>query len=58
MNGYVVFYDHDKKKPADLIKAGGKYAELHKALTDQVKRSDELVAKWKKEHGSKAKVKL
>ncbi|KAH8898681.1 hypothetical protein GQ53DRAFT_358313 [Thozetella sp. PMI_491] len=48
--GYVVFYDFDKKTSANLLEVGGVYADLHVALTERAKKSNELAARWEKRY--------
>lgn len=55
--GYVVFFDYSKGKPANLIQAGGVYADLHEALTQRVSAANELAAKWEIEHPKKSRKK-
>lgn len=51
--GYVVFFDYSKGKPANLLQAGGVYADLHAALTKRVAAATDLATKWEKEHPKK-----
>ncbi|KAI1346523.1 hypothetical protein F5Y01DRAFT_308222 [Xylaria sp. FL0043] len=36
-NGWVIFYDYSKGKPASLIQAGSIYADLHAALVEKAR---------------------
>lgn len=58
MKGYVVFYDHEQRKPADLVQAGGVHTDLHASLTKRVKESNERVAKWESDHPKTLKAKI
>ncbi|KAI0189895.1 hypothetical protein F4808DRAFT_31841 [Astrocystis sublimbata] len=60
-NGWVVFFDYSKGKPANLIEAGGVHADLHAAITEKAKITNEKRAKWeaanpKKPRAAKAKL--
>ncbi|KAI0813827.1 hypothetical protein GGR55DRAFT_687456 [Xylaria sp. FL0064] len=52
-NGWVVFYDYSKAKPASLIQAGGIYAVLHAALVEKAKAANQKRAKWNEAHPKK-----
>ncbi|KAH8157476.1 hypothetical protein CIB48_g10773 [Xylaria polymorpha] len=52
-NGWVVFFDYAKGKPANLIEAGGVYANLHAALSDKAKVMNQKRAKWEEAHPKK-----
>ncbi|KAI0450514.1 hypothetical protein F5B21DRAFT_428291 [Xylaria acuta] len=52
-NGWVVFYDYSKGKPANLIEAGGVYADLHAALTEKAKVLNQKREKWEEAHPKK-----
>ncbi|GAP93056.1 putative protein [Rosellinia necatrix] len=45
-NGWVVFFDYSKGKPANLIQAGGVYADLHAALSEKAKVTKQKRAQW------------
>ena len=49
LRGYVVFFDYGRNKPANLLEAGGVYADLHAGLTKRAKKANEVAAKWEKE---------
>ena len=55
--GYVVFFDYGKGKPANLVEAGGVYAELHAALAERCKKSSELAAQYEKKNPPKSRKK-
>ncbi|KAI4861525.1 hypothetical protein F4820DRAFT_460905 [Hypoxylon rubiginosum] len=52
-NGWVVFYDYSKGKPASLVQAGGVYADLHASLTEKAKVANLKRAKWDEAHPKK-----
>ncbi|KAI1277937.1 hypothetical protein F5Y07DRAFT_407121 [Xylaria sp. FL0933] len=52
-NGWVVFYDYSKGKPASLIQAGGVYADLHAALVEKARVGKQKRAKWDEAHPKK-----
>ncbi|KAI2602751.1 hypothetical protein GGR54DRAFT_487851 [Hypoxylon sp. NC1633] len=52
-NGWVVFFDYSKGKPANLIEAGGVYADLHSALAEKAKIANQKLAKWDEMHPKK-----
>lgn len=54
-NGWVVFYDYSKGKPADLIQAGGVYTDLHAALAEKAKVATQKRAQWDEAHPKKAR---
>ena len=56
--GYVVFFDYDEGKPADLAKAGGVHKDLYDALTRRMEKEGAVAAKWEKEHPRKSKAVL
>ncbi|KAI1453445.1 hypothetical protein F4805DRAFT_443229 [Annulohypoxylon moriforme] len=49
-NGWVVFYDYSKGKPANLIQAGGVYAELQASLVEKAKVASQNRAEWARLH--------
>jgi len=51
----MTFVDLTKGKAANLLEAGDVYADLHAALVERASSSNELAAKWKLDHPSKAK---
>ncbi|KAI0466984.1 hypothetical protein F4859DRAFT_526268 [Xylaria cf. heliscus] len=51
-NGWVVFYDYSKGKPANLLEAEGVYADLHTALTEKAKMNQKR-AEWEEAHPQK-----
>ncbi|KAK1753904.1 hypothetical protein QBC47DRAFT_385175 [Echria macrotheca] len=53
--GYVVFFDFAKQRPANLIEAGGVYADLHAALSERAQKSTELAAEWERRNPSKSR---
>ncbi|RYO74738.1 hypothetical protein DL766_004178 [Monosporascus sp. MC13-8B] len=55
-HGWVVFFDYSKGKPANLIEAGGVYANLHAALCGQSKVSNQKKAEWEQAHPKKPRV--
>ncbi|RYP57844.1 hypothetical protein DL770_010571 [Monosporascus sp. CRB-9-2] len=55
-NGWVVFFDYSKGKPANLIEAGGVYANLHAALSEQSKVTNQKRAEWEQTHPKKSRV--
>ncbi|KAI1256612.1 hypothetical protein MGN70_001736 [Eutypa lata] len=52
-NGWVVFFDYSKGKPANLIEAGGVYANLHAALYEKSEITNQRRAEWAKAHPKK-----
>jgi hypothetical protein len=56
--GWVVFFDHDKGKVANLLNVGGVWADLYHALLDRKNREVEIAAKWEKDHPKKQKAKM
>ncbi|KAI3318405.1 hypothetical protein HD806DRAFT_315362 [Xylariaceae sp. AK1471] len=52
-NGWVVFFDYSKGKPANLIEAGGVYANLHAAIAEKSKITNQKRAKWEAAHPKK-----
>ncbi|RYP08102.1 hypothetical protein DL764_002085 [Monosporascus ibericus] len=54
-NGWVVFFDYSKGKPANLIEAGGVYANLHAALCEQSKATNQKRAAWEQAHPKKSR---
>lgn len=52
-NGWVVFFDYSKGKPANLIEAGGVYANLHAALFEKAKVTNQKRAAWEQAHPKK-----
>ncbi|KAI1347665.1 hypothetical protein F5Y01DRAFT_294500 [Xylaria sp. FL0043] len=52
-SGWVVFYDYSKGMPADLIQAGGVYADLHAALVQKAKVAGQKRAQWEESHPPK-----
>jgi hypothetical protein len=56
--GWVVFFDYTKGKPANLVLAGGVYADLYNALKDKCTQAAALAAKWDQEHPKKNAPKL
>jgi hypothetical protein len=56
--GYVVFFNFDTGKIADLVKADGAYKELYNALTQRKDREAAIAAKWENERSKKAKASL
>lgn len=56
--GYVVFFNFDEGKPANLLKAGGVHKDLYDALTQRMKTEGVIAAKWEEEHPRKSKAAL
>lgn len=54
-NGWVVFYDYSKAKPANLLEAGGVYANLHAALSEKAENAKEKRTAWEAAHPKKAR---
>lgn len=52
-SGWVVFFDYSKGKPANLIEAGGVYANLHAALGNKAKVANEKRERWIAAHPTK-----
>jgi hypothetical protein len=52
-NGWVVFFDYAKGKPANLIEAGGVYANLHAAISEKSKITNQKRAQWEAAHPKK-----
>jgi acyl-CoA thioesterase FadM len=52
-NGWVVFFDYSKGKPANLLEAGGVYATLHAALREKCKAATQRRARWEETHPEK-----
>jgi hypothetical protein len=57
-NGWVVFFDYSKGKPANLVKEGGVYANLHAALSAKSKATNEKKAAWDLAHPKKPRPNL
>ncbi|KAI9665923.1 MAG: hypothetical protein M1821_003858 [Bathelium mastoideum] len=57
-NGWVVFFDYSKGKPANLIQAGGVYANLHAALSAKSKATNEKKQAWDRAHPKKPRPSL
>jgi len=53
--GYIVFFDFNKGKPADLIEAGTVYKDLHDALVARKEREGEIAALWEADHPKPAR---
>jgi hypothetical protein len=47
---WIVFVDHDTGKPANLLRLGGEYAELQRALVKREEKGQALAEQWEKEH--------
>lgn len=56
--GYTVFFDYDKGVPANLLNAGGVYADLYHALVERKGREAKIAVKWEAEHPKKSRAKL
>lgn len=48
--GYVIFFDYAKGGPANLVEAGGVYADLHAALAERCKKPKALAAEYEKKN--------
>ncbi|RYP77229.1 hypothetical protein DL771_001278 [Monosporascus sp. 5C6A] len=55
-NGWVVFFDYSKGKPANLVEAGGVYANLHAALCEQSRVMNQKRVEWEQAHPKKSRV--
>ncbi|MCJ1356674.1 MAG: hypothetical protein MMC33_006669 [Icmadophila ericetorum] len=58
IRGWMVFVDVKVNKPANLVKAGGVYLDLHSALTRRVIESRKLASKWESEQAKRPRSKL
>ena len=56
--GYVVFFDYDTGKPADLVKAGGTHLDLYNALSQRKEKEDKIAAQWEKDHPKKPRANI
>ncbi|KAI0022807.1 hypothetical protein F4780DRAFT_731613 [Xylariomycetidae sp. FL0641] len=54
-NGWVVFFDYSNGKPANLLDAGGVYADLHAALTEKCRLANLKQIEWKTTHPKKSR---
>lgn len=57
-NGWVVFFDYSKGKPANLIHAGGVFADLHAAITAKSKATNEKKVAWDQAHPKRSRAKI
>jgi hypothetical protein len=54
----VVFFDYAKGRPANLVKEGGVYADLHATLSSKSKATNEKKAAWDLAHPKKTRPKM
>ncbi|KAF1818315.1 uncharacterized protein K489DRAFT_391242 [Dissoconium aciculare CBS 342.82] len=57
-NGWVVFFDYAKGKPANLVQERGVYADLHAALSSKSKITNEKKTAWDLAHPKKSRSKM
>ncbi|CAJ2503462.1 Uu.00g108560.m01.CDS01 [Anthostomella pinea] len=58
MEGYVVFFDYDKGRPANLLEAGGVHADLYHALEARRAREEKRALDWEAKNPKKLRAKF
>ena len=55
--GWVIFFDYRKRKPANLVEAGGVHRDLHNALVERAQVAAQKAEAWEKANPSHRKAK-